>query len=271
MKRLQQITQAVEHFQPRAVRSPSESPTRFAIRCLVDLQLATIVACLRPALRDMRGTVLDVGAGQSPWRTWLPDSTTYQGVDVEYASQFGMDARPPDVTYYDGLRIPFSNAQFDNAMCIEVLEHSADPAGLLREIARILRPDARFVLTVPWSARRHHLPHDYHRFSRDALELMFAASGFDRIAIQERGTDIHAIANKLTIVSLRWLNPSHRFLFLLTFPFGLLCSSLAVVFILAAHLAQLLPLGSPLDPLGYFVEARRMNIEFEPAETGVSA
>jgi SAM-dependent methyltransferase len=242
----------------------------FALRCMVDLQLATIVEHLRPALREMRGSVLDVGAGQSPWRAWLPDTTTYQGVDVEYASQFGMASHPPDVTYYDGRRIPFEEAQFDNAMCIEVLEHSDDPNGLLREIARVLRPDARLVLTVPWSARRHHLPHDYHRFSRDALELMFSAAGFSRIAIQERGTDIHAIANKLTIVSLRWLNPTRRYLLPLTIPFCLLCSSFAFVFILAAHLARLLPMGSPLDPLGYFVDARKASVSYVPTKKNAS-
>ena len=39
-----------EAFQPISVKPPSANPAGFALRCLVDLQLATIAKPLRPAM-----------------------------------------------------------------------------------------------------------------------------------------------------------------------------------------------------------------------------
>ena len=144
---------------------------------------------------------------------------------------------------------------FDCVLCIEVAEHAEDPQFLIFEIARVLRPEGTLLLTVPWSARQHHLPHDYHRFTHERLRALLKKGGFDGIEITERGSDIGAIANKLTVLTIRLL--ALRGGILWRFPFGLLCGVLAVVFIAAAHCSDALGMGSKLDPLGYFVRARR--------------
>jgi SAM-dependent methyltransferase len=248
-----------EQFQPIAVTSPALHPYLFRLRCVIDLQLGSIVKALRPALEQADGAVLDVGAGQSPWRAWLPASSTYQGIDVGHASQFGMHGKRQDIVYYDGGRMPFGDASFDCALCVEVLEHAEDPQLLLAEIGRVLKPQGRLLLSVPWSARQHHLPHDYHRFTRTRLLAMLAQHGFEHIAISARGNDIGAIANKLTVLTIRLLRPSLRrpWQFLWQCPLGLLCGLLAVGFILSAHLSVALGMGSQEDPLGYFVQAKR--------------
>lgn len=38
---------------------------------------------------------------------------------------------------------------FDAAACLDVIEHTRDPGGLLAELHRLLKPDARLVVTVP--------------------------------------------------------------------------------------------------------------------------
>ena len=246
-----------ESFQPISVKSPAEHPLRFRLRCLVDLQLATIAARLRPALAGLRGDVLDVGAGESPWRGWLPAGTRYRGIDVGHADEFGMRADAGDVVYYDGTLMPFEDARYDAALCIEVLEHAADPRLLLAEIARVLKPGATLLLTVPWSARRHHVPHDYHRFTRERLAQLFAEAGFVDVRIDERGSDIGAIANKLVVLTLRLLRPARLRELPWSLPLGLASSLPAAAFVLAAHCAEALGRGAKEDPLGYFVQARR--------------
>ncbi len=246
-----------EVFQPIAVKSPTAHPFLFRLRCLVDLQLGTIVKSLRPALAQVTGSVLDVGAGQSPWRAWLPATTSYQGIDVAYANEFGMNSNRADIIYYDGRRMPFGDATFDCVLCIEVLEHSEDPQLLITEIARVVRPGGTLLLTVPWSARRHHLPHDFHRFTRERLQALLIQGGFGSVEIRERGNDIGAIANKLTVLTIRLLRPRSLHI-LWGFPLGLLCGTLAVCFIVAAHLSVALGMGSKEDPLGYFVRATRV-------------
>ncbi len=246
-----------ERFQPVSVKPVTDHPLLFKLRCLVDLQLATIVRSLRPALTELTGSVLDVGAGQSPRRAWLPKTTSYQGIDVGNSSEFGMVGDRPGIIYYDGKLMPFSNSTFDCVICIEVLEHSEEPQLLITEIARVIKPEGTLLLTVPWSARRHHLPHDYHRFTRERLQVLFTQAGFSNIEIRERGNDVGAIANKLTILTIRLLRPTRASHIVWALPLGFLCGLLAVVFIAASHFSDALGMGSREDPLGYFVRATR--------------
>lgn len=144
-----------ENFQPIAVIAPSRNPLLFKLRCLVDLQLGTINKFLRPAIAQLKGDVLDVGAGNSPWREYLSGAATYHGVDVGDAADYGMRSNNKAIIYYDGTHMPYSDAAFDAAICVEVLEHVAQPELFLTEIARVLKDKAPLLLTVPWSARRH--------------------------------------------------------------------------------------------------------------------
>lgn len=165
-----------ERFKPTSVNAPSSNRALFLVQCLIDLQLKTKVRYLRPAMAELNGKVLDVGAGESPWREWLSPSAPYYSIDVGYADEFGMHGERKDITYYDGRTVPFPDATFDAAICIEVLEHVEEPASLIAEIARCLKKDAPLLMTVPWSARRHHVPRDYHRFTRERLELLLLAN-----------------------------------------------------------------------------------------------
>jgi SAM-dependent methyltransferase len=248
-----------EQFKPVSVKPPTDHPFLFTLRCLVDLQLSTIVKKLRPALAQLTGNVLDVGAGQSPWREWLPRTTSYQGIDIANASEFGMVPERAGILYYDGRIMPLCDRSFDSVLCIEVLEHAEDPELLLCEIARVLKENGTLLLTVPWSARQHHLPSDYHRFTSERLRALLGKAGFDPVEISERGNDIGAIANKLTVLTIRLFRPPYwkRGNILWQFPLGLLCGVLAIIFIGAAHCSDALGMGSKQDPLGYFVRATR--------------
>ena len=249
-----------EQFQPVPVVAPTSRGWLFNARCVVDLQLGSIVKHLRPQLSQMTGDVLDVGAGESPWRVWLPENSKYHGIDVAHSDAFGMASDRQDIVYFDGLNIPYQDNTFDNVLCIEVLEHSVEPERLLHEMARVLRPSGQLVLTVPWSARRHHIPHDYHRFSKDALARMLNKTGFATFVIRERGTDIGVIANKLTVLAIRLVRPPKLRDLWFTLPLALFVAPSAAGFILAAHCADALHFGSKLDPLGYFVKATKEKI-----------
>ncbi len=250
-----------EGFKPIAIKSPKDHPVLFRIRSLIDIQLASIIKYLRPALGQLSGKVLDVGAGESPWRDWLPQNTSYLGIDIRNAHEFGMERDRQDIVYYDGDKMPFVDHEFNCVLCIEVLEHAEDPQLLVSEMARVLRAEGTMLLTVPWSARLHHLPHDYHRFTRERLRVLLAKEGFTQIEISERGNDIGVIANKLTVLTVRLLRPGKLSNLYWTLPLGLLCGALAVLFIAAAHLSDALGMGSREDPLGYFVRAKKRSAE----------
>jgi SAM-dependent methyltransferase len=247
-----------ETFQPIAVQSPDSNKLLFILRCLVDLQLLTIYRFLAVQLKTTSGRLLDVGAGQSPWRGMLASGTQYTGVDVYQADEFGMDSRQ-DIILYDGKVLPFVDAEFDGAMCIEVLEHVPNPQDFLREVHRVLRLDGKLFLTVPWSARIHHMPHDYYRFTRFGLDALLRASGFGIESIDERGNDIATVANKLIVVQLRLLNIKEQGISALwRFPLGIFIAPVTAAFIAAAHVSFVFGFGSEADPLGYAVVARKI-------------
>lgn len=248
-----------ESFQPIAVRSPDDNRLLFWARCLVDLQLATIFSFLKGPLAAARGRLLDVGAGQAPWKGILAADVDYVGCDVEGADAFGMQ-RVPGIVYYDGAKLPFEDKSFDVLLCVEVLEHVPDPTKFLADLHRVLKPGGQIILTVPWSARLHHLPHDYSRFTRFGLATRLTSTGFVEIDIQERGSDIAVIANKLIVMALRLLRPKPLINAVWTLPLAALVAPMALGFVVASHLALRFGLGSKDDPLGYGVTATKASI-----------
>lgn len=245
-----------EVFRPIAVRPPMENRALFFCRCLLDLQLLTIYRFLRNHLASCKGRVLDVGAGEAPWRELL-NAAEYVGVDVEAALEFGM--RPtPHITYYDGNTLPFGDGTFDHVLCTEVLEHVPEPKRFLADLNRVLRSGGSLVLTVPWSARLHHMPHDYTRFTRFGLNLLLESAGFSGIVIEERGNDVAVIANKLLVLTVRLLRPRNLIHGFWTWALALVIAPLTLAALVAAHVAMLLRLGSADDPLGYGVIAVKM-------------
>lgn len=242
-----------ETFKPIAVRSPADNHFLFAIRCVLDLQLLTIYRFLYRKVPMWRGRVLDVGAGESPWRD-LMKGVEYVGADVDSAGEFGMRLNL-GIHYYDGVRLPFSDASFDHVLCVEVLEHVPHPERFLADLLRVLRPGGSLLMTVPWSSRLHHLPHDYSRFSSYRLAALLDTTGFSAVRIVERGNDIAVIANKLLVLTIRLLRPRLWFHSLWTWPLAVVASPGTLGFLLAAHVALLFGLGSKEDPLGYGLTA----------------
>ena len=245
-----------ENFRPISVKDPTKHPALFRLRCIFDLQLATIFRNLNEEISKLVGeqVILDVGAGEQPWKPLALKHGTYLGLDIGTANEFGM-AGQKDVVYYDGKVFPFESNKFTCVLCIEVLEHSSNPELLLSEMFRVMQCGGRLILTVPWSARRHHIPLDFHRFTRERLSEMLLSCGFSTIEIKERGSDISVIANKLEILNIRLMRPAVSFRWPFRLGLGLILLPITVVFLIAAHFAELIGGGASEDPLGYFVTA----------------
>lgn len=245
-----------EHFKPIPVSSPKGNLIFFYIRCLFDLQLKTITKFLRLQLVTITDSVLDIGAGNSPWKYFLPKNVEYVGLDIKNANEFNM-SQSEDIVYYAGDIFPFPDNKFSNMLCVEVLEHVCNTEVFLSEIYRCLEPNGKIILTVPWSARRHHLPHDYFRFTPEALELLFKNKGFTNIEIIARGNDYAVAFNKILCLIHSLFLPKRKIMTLFTIPIGIIFLPSWLMFFIAAHLTLKLGIGPQIDPLGYALTAKK--------------
>ena len=168
---------------------------------MFDLQAASIWHDMSAVLPGLQGTVADIACGAQPYRRLLTNAAAYVGVDRgDLRETFGYEA--PDTLLFDGDRWPLDDAAVDAVLSTETLEHVPDPEVFLREAYRCLKPGGKMVLTVPFAARWHFVPHDYWRFTPSALELLLRRVGFDGIRVLGRGNALTVAAYKLMALPL---------------------------------------------------------------------
>ncbi len=142
-----------------------------------------LTAALKPQIAEFYGTVIDIGGGRnSPLaRFWSPDATR---VRIDISSRFA-----PHVVG-DAQQLPLRSDSVDGALLSEVLEHVPRPADAIGEIKRVLRPGAWLHGSVPFAIGIHADPFDYHRYTKDALELLLA--DFDAVDVRPHGNHVGA-------------------------------------------------------------------------------
>lgn len=127
------------------------------------------------AAPQLDGRVLDVGCGYKPYRH-LFQCREYVGLEIDSTES---RARKQADFFYDGNRFPFPDGTFDGVICNQVLEHVFEPKRFLDEIGRVLKPEGKLLLTVPFVWDEHEQPWDYARYSSFGLQHLLKESGFE--------------------------------------------------------------------------------------------
>ena len=108
------------------------------------------------ALRSLANTrpgerVLEVGCGAGHVLQHFK-GTRRTGIDLSTAMLARARRRLGDaVTLLQGTaeQLPFQDGSFDVVLCTEVLEHTVDPARVLRELTRVVTPAGRVMVSIP--------------------------------------------------------------------------------------------------------------------------
>jgi SAM-dependent methyltransferase len=92
------------------------------------------------------GRLLDL---MSSWRSHLPDGATAVGLGLN-AEEMGDNPQLTRHIVHDVNRepaLPFDAAEFDGAACAVSIQYVTHPVRLFREVRRVLRPGAPFVVS----------------------------------------------------------------------------------------------------------------------------
>jgi SAM-dependent methyltransferase len=227
-----------------------------ALRRFLDLQAGSIWRDLKNVFPHIAGTIVDVGCGAQPYRSLVPVAVKYIGIDnIVSKDCFGYDV--PDTRYFSGDHWPVEDASADFVLCTETLEHVPDSQQFLGEAFRCLAPGGTLLITIPFAARWHFIPHDYWRFTPSGLARLLRSSGFVNIRVYARGNAFTVACYKAMALLLRLALPQTQTV-LLRLILRILFVPCVPVFIALAALANCSLLGQGGDDcLGYTAISER--------------
>ena len=122
----------------------------------------------------VRGRLLDVGCGRRPYLALFEGQVT-DYIGLERDNRRYVDV-PPDVRG-DGNALPFATDTFDTVVSNQVLEHVPEPAYAVVEMARVMKPGGRVIVTAPHIWGIHEEPNDYFRFTPYGLTYVAERAG----------------------------------------------------------------------------------------------
>lgn len=135
---------------------------------------------------NSKGHILDCGCGQVPYyliyKNYVKQVTCidWDVADIEHDYlDYKVDLNKP-LTFSE-------DNQFDTILLADVLEHIYEPKQLLSELSRILKPNGRLMVFVPFYYWVHSEPYDYQRYTEFALKKMTEDSNMKVILLKPYG------------------------------------------------------------------------------------
>ncbi len=135
--------------------------------------------------KEIYGKMLDIGNGDGR-------ASHYRFLKmVKWARIYTADISPASNPHYvldiERDPLPLTDGSFDFVLIFNLLEHLKSRDNLLNEAKRILKDGQKIIGSVPFLMDVHPDPHDYFRFSKEQLQIIFSDAGFKNIKIEAIG------------------------------------------------------------------------------------
>lgn len=180
-------------------------------------------AYLNLTLKDFSvgGRILDIGAktaSASYWR-YLRQSSGTEIIPTDLEGGPGVAELNVENPF------PFENEHFDIVIALNLFEHVRNLSQAPAEIARILKPGGRFIVSVPFLYPFHADPDDFRRLTDSGLASMFAINGMKVLHSRALGEGAATLAAEIFC---RGMLPSRasNVIFPVLYPFSTLLDRL---------------------------------------------
>lgn len=133
----------------------------------------------------LRGVLLDLGCGKVPLYEVYRELVE-EVVCVDWSNSYH-ETSHLDYELDLNAPLPLPSSSFDSILLTDVLEHIAEPEVLWAEVARLLKPDGKLVLVVPFLYWLHEGPYDYYRYTEHRLALSCEEHGLRIVSLEPYG------------------------------------------------------------------------------------
>ena len=129
-------------------------------------------------LAEIDGLLVDVGCGDRKTELLLGPRSRYIGLDFLPVTQYSpWRTAYPDINA-DALNMPLRSGAADCVLNLFVLEHVTDPARLINELCRVVKPGGIVVLAGPGDILMSHgEPYNFFNMTRYAYRMLLENNG----------------------------------------------------------------------------------------------
>ncbi len=188
---------------------------------------------------SIHGKVLDVGGGRNQdYLHFLNKKGDYTVVTADIIQPHGS----VDFVDFEKDSLPYQNQSIDQALMFNILEHIYNHKFLVGETYRVLTSQGTVLGFVPFLVNYHPDPHDYFRYTKEALHRIFTDAGFKTCVVKEIGYGSFTVNFNNISLSMP------RFIAVLIFPLH---------YVLDSILIKLRPRVRTRYPLGYLFYAEK--------------
>lgn len=196
------------------------------------------------------GFLVDLGCGTAPFKEYfLQYCEQYIGVDWTKT----LHNSKADVVSDLNVSINLGDEVADTIISLSVMEHLCEPQTMLNEAFRILKPEGKIILQVPWQWHVHEAPHDYFRYTPYGLKYLFEKSGFVDVEVEAQCGFFTTWIVKMNYFSARFIRGPKPLKWIIE---GVLIPFWTLGQVLAPYLDKL-DRNWDAETQGYFVVARK--------------
>ena len=141
--------------------------------------------------KHARGRLVDLGCGRVPLYEMYRDNVS-EVICIDWP---GSLHNSPHIDFRADLNKPLEMepGSFNTAIATDVLEHLYAPATFFTSVSRILKPGGTLILGVPFLYWIHEQPHDFHRYTRYALQRLAIDAGLQVVSLAPFGGGPHVV------------------------------------------------------------------------------